>query len=69
MPLDKREIRVLPYEPGEGDIDALRRDGIEWIVWDLLATGEVPEVITRNAQEVNVFNSAPDVNFHIIRLE
>lgn len=69
MPLGKREIRVLPYDPTENDIDDLRQAGVEWIVWDLLATGEVPEVVNRNARDVSVFNSAPDVNFHIVRLK
>ncbi len=69
MPLDAREITVLPLYPEEADVDALADAGVEWIIWDVLGSGEAPAVITSAADRHHVFHPAPDVNFHIFRLE
>ena len=69
MPLNKRDIRVLPQQPDDDDVDVLRREGVEWVVWDEVAGGPVPEAIGRFARKVYVYNPEPDVNFSFLRLE
>jgi hypothetical protein len=69
LPLDKREISVLPMNPTPGDVSALRRDGVQWVIWDAVAAGDPPGVLAEAAGEHHAFNPAPDVDFHIIRLD
>jgi len=68
MPLGQREIRVLPRELEFEDISSLREAGVQWVIWDVLGAGEVPEILTREAQEEHAYHPAHDVNCHIIRL-
>lgn len=69
MPLDKRTIKVLPELPDENYVTGLRRSGVEWVVWDEVTGGPVPESIKRHLQERYVYNPAPDVKFNFLRLE
>ena len=69
MPLDKREIAVLPMIPGHSDVAALRETGVEWVIWDAVAAGEPPEALTEAAAEHHTFNPEPQVNFHILLLK
>jgi len=69
MPLDKRTIEVLPMIPAQSDVDALAAAGVEWVIWDVAAAGDPPAVLTEAAVEHHAFNPAPDVNFHVLRLE
>jgi hypothetical protein len=68
MPLDRRDITVLPMTPAPSDVTALRAAGIEWVIWDAVAAGEPPPALTGAATEHHTFNPAPDVNFHILFL-
>ncbi len=68
MPLGQREITVLPLEPDGGDVASLREAGVEWIVWDVLGAGEVPEILAREAREKHVYQPGSDTNLHFIRI-
>ena len=68
MPLDKREIVVLPMYPTESDIQALGPRGVEWIIWDVLAAGEPPDVIRDASTESYQYHPSDDVDFRILRL-
>ncbi len=68
MPLGQREIRVLPRELEARDISSLREQGVQWVIWDVLGAGQVPEILTREAQVEHAYQPAEDVNFHILRL-
>jgi hypothetical protein len=69
LPLDKREIAVLPQHPAPADVDALRDAGVQWVIWDAVAAGDPPQVLSAAATEHHTFNPAPDVNFHVLRLD
>jgi len=69
LPLDKREISVLPMHPAPADVSALRAAGVQWVIWDAVAAGDPPEALASSSSERHAFNPAPDVNFHILRLD
>jgi hypothetical protein len=67
-PLGKREIVVVPAEPRESDVAALREAGIEWVVWDVSDMGDVPEVLRRAAKETQAYEPSPDLRLHMLRI-
>jgi hypothetical protein len=69
MPLDKREIIVLPMQPERENIDQLRVIGVEWILWDAIMAGEISDSIKSFVEEEYVYNPSPDVEFHLLRLK
>ncbi|NIM18915.1 MAG: hypothetical protein GTO42_02670 [Candidatus Latescibacteria bacterium] len=68
MPLDQREVIVLPMELESEDVASLQSGGTEWVIWDVIGAGDVPEVLTRAAREVHVYHPSPDTHFRIIRI-
>jgi hypothetical protein len=68
LPLDEREIAVLPMHPSPADVSKLRAAGVQWVIWDAVAAGDPPEALSAAAAEHHAFNPAPDVNFHILKL-
>jgi hypothetical protein len=68
MPLDQREIVVLPMHPTETDIQALASRAVEWVIWDALAAGPPPAVIRNASTESYQYNPTDHVDFHILRL-
>jgi len=68
MPLGRREIRVLPDVPSDAELRALRGSGVEWVLWDVLGAGEVPESLRGMAVEGYTWNPSPEVDFRALRL-
>lgn len=68
LPLNERDIVLLPETLDEGTFSRLRSEGVEWIVWDTAGAGDVPEIIRRHAGDERVFNPEPELDLHFFRL-
>lgn len=68
LPLGRRELRLLPDAPTAADLEALRRDGFTWVVWDVEGAGEVPETVRAAALQELVHHPTPDTHFRLLRL-
>lgn len=49
MPIGKRRIDVLPPAPTERQIDALRQEGVRWVLWVAADPDSIPQVIRSGA--------------------
>ncbi len=67
QPLGARRIISLPAAPSPEDLDRLRRDGVDWIVWDAAAC-PVPLSLSAAASAEAAFAPAPDIDFRALRL-
>jgi hypothetical protein len=67
-PLGARELNALPSRPASADVERLMAQGVEWIIWDEMAAGPVPDVIAERASETHTWGAGTDTIFHIVRL-
>jgi hypothetical protein len=68
LPIGRREIHFLGPAPTEDDLKRLRASGVQWVVWDALGAGPVPEVLAREAVEHVTYTHQGDVELHALRL-
>jgi hypothetical protein len=68
-PLGHRRIVLVPDAPALEDLARLDAAGVQWLVWDVAAVGDVPEVLQRRAVEALVYAPSPDTSFRFLRLK
>jgi hypothetical protein len=68
LPLDQRHIEILSASPTDLDVQRLQHEGVEWVIWDVIAAGDVPAALQARASENVAFHPATDVHFALVRL-
>lgn len=68
-PLGQRRLSVLPDAPGNEDLARINAADVQWVVWDVAAVGDVPDLLQRHAAEVLAYAPSPDTSFRFLRLK
>jgi len=69
LPLGKREIAVLPLDPSLVQLEQLRRQGIEWVFWDVEDPASAPPALEAAAAERYVYERYGGVaSFRVYRI-